>query len=168
MSKISNEKFNKELETKDLEAVEAAERKEDMDEKKEFFDEEKAMESDLENDQEMDPEDEADNDAKSCEELPAVPEKEAGFFGKIFGGIKRWFAKRWKWLVGIGSVLVIGGIVYIYFQGKKVKVGTVEEVAEAIAETEGDNKKVLDFADEAKKLAKEMVKNPENFEVKDI
>lgn len=164
MSKMSNEKFNKELETKDLEAAKTAERKDDMNEKKEFFDEEKAMESDLENDQEMDSEEKADDSTEGSKELPAVPEKK-GFFGKIFGGIKRWFAKRWKWLVGIGAVAVVGGIVYVYFQGKKVKVGTVEEVAEAIAETEGDNKKVLDFAEEAKKLAKDMVKNPENYEV---
>ena len=47
----------------------------------------------------------------------------------------------------------------------EVKVGSVEEVADAIAETEGGDKKVLDFAEEAKKLAKDMVKNPENYEV---
>lgn len=161
MSKKSNERYEAEMEAK---AVETAERKDDMNEKKEFFDEEKAMESDLENDQEMDSEEKADDSTEGGKELSEVPEKK-GFFGKIFGGIKRWFAKRWKWLVGIGAVAIVGGIIYVYFQGKKVKVGTVEEVAEAIAETEGDNKKVLDFAEEAKKLAKDMVKNPENYEV---
>ena len=155
MSKMSNEKFNKEME----------ERSNDMNEEKKFFDDEKAQEPDMENDQKMDSPEADGEDQEGGKELPEVPEKK-GFFKKLFGGVIGFFAKRWKWLVGIGVVAVVGGVVYICFQGKKpIKVGSVEEVADAIAETEGDDKKVLDFAEEAKKLAKDMVKNPENYEV---
>lgn len=143
--------------------VNTPEREDNMDEKKEFFDETKAEE--LMESTEDDIQD--DNEEEQPKNLPATtedPNKKVGFFG----GIKRWFLKKWKWLVAIGAVVIVGGVVYVYIMGKKpIKIGSVDEITDEMKK-DSDKQNVIDFAEEAKKLAKEMVANPDNWEVKEV
>ena len=135
--------------------VNTPERTDEMDENKEFFNEDKAEEPDVTAD-EMDDED-LDEDSGSTE-----PEK-VGVVKRFF----RWVGKRKKVLIGFGIaglVIVVGGTVYCYVQGKKpIKIGSVEDMAKKLSGS--DDNKVVNFAEEAKKLAEDMAKNPENYEV---
>lgn len=85
---------------------------------------------------------------------PAAPKKEEepkkGFFEK---GIFGWFRKHWKLALSLGLVSVVGGVVFVYWMGKKpVKLGRVDEVAKAVSD--GDNSNVIDFVEAAKELVK--------------
>lgn len=85
---------------------------------------------------------------------PAAPAKEEepkkGFFDK---GIFGWFKKHWKLALSLGLVSVVGGVVFVYWMGKKpVKLGRVDEVAKAISD--GDTSNVVDFVEAAKELVK--------------
>ena len=143
---------NEELSLENI-GVNTPERDENMDEKTNgFYNEEETEEELQENDQNDDCAEVQD------EKQQDKAEEKVGFFKRV----TRWFARHWKMLVGIGAVAIVGGVVYVYWMGKKpIKIGTVNDVTKEL----GSKAEVLDFAEEAKKLADEMVKNPENFEV---
>jgi flagellar basal body-associated protein FliL len=108
------------------------------------YDEEKAEE-----DIDLDQLDDEDDEEETPEENDEQPKKE--------GFIKR----NKKKLIGFGIatvVLAVAGGAYCYFRGKKP-----EKIA--LPNMTGDNDKVVNFADEAAKLAKDMVENPDNYKV---
>lgn len=77
-------------------------------------------------------------------------ETKKGFFDK---GIFGWFKKHWKLAVSLGLVSIVGGVVFVYWMGKKpVKIGKINDVARAIGDT--DQTDVIDFVEAAKELAK--------------
>lgn len=144
---------NEELSLENI-GVNTPERDENMDEKTNgFYNEEEAEEELQENDQDDDFTDVQD------EKQQVKAEEKVGFFKRLGRGVK----KHWKLVLGIFGLIVVGGVVYTYRVGKKpVKLGTVEEVAKELGTSTAE---VLDFAEETKKLAEDMVKNPENYEV---
>ena len=96
----------------------------------------------------------AEGEPSGAEVPPAAPTQEEepkkGFFDK---GIFGWFKKHWKLALSLGLVSVVGGVVFVYWMGKKpVKLGRVDEVAKAISD--GDTSNVVDFVEAAKELVK--------------
>ena len=94
----------------------------------------------------------AEEEPSGAEVPPAAPKKEEepkkGFFEK---GIFDWFRKHWKLALSLGLVSVVGGVVFVYWMGKKpVKLGRVDEVARDL----GNEADVIDFVEAAKELVK--------------
>ena len=82
---------------------------------------------------------------------PAITSEEPeklGFFDK---GIFGWFKRHWKLAISLGLVTVVGGVVFVYWMGKKpVKIGKIDEVARDL----GNEADVIDFVEAAKEIAK--------------
>lgn len=151
MSKNKVKNFNEEQETEVK--VNTPESEEEMEENKDFFDE------DLEDefDEEIDDEEQED-------EKPKQPEEKVGFIKKI----QRWFLKKWKWLLGLGLITVVGGVIFVYWMGKKpIKIGKVDEIADKI-KAGGTTADVIDFADAMEKAAKEMKEDPTDVKVENF
>lgn len=150
MSKNKVKNFNEEQETEVK--VNTPESEEEMEENKDFYQE------DLEDDfDEFDDEEEDEQEDKK----PEQPGEKVGLLKKIQG----WFLKKWKWLLGLGLITVVGGVIFVYWMGKKpIKIGKVDEIAEKI-KAGGTTADVIDFADAMEKAAKEMKENPTEVEV---
>lgn len=148
MSKNKNNNFEMEQETEVK--VNTPESEEEMEENKDFYQE--------------DLEDEFDDEEEQEDEKQDQPKEKVGFIKKI----QRWFLKKWKWLLGLGLITVVGGVIFVYWMGKKpIKIGKVDEIAEKI-KAGGTTADVIDFADAMEKAAKDMKEDPTDVKVENF
>lgn len=82
--------------------------------------------------------------------------------------IQNWFLKKWKLLLGIGVVSVVGGVIFVYWMGKKpIKIGRVDAIADRLKES-SNAADVIDFAEAMEKVANDIKENPTNTKVENF
>ena len=151
---MAKKNINNEIENENI-GVNTPERNDDMDENNDIFNEEKAEEfmEDLDDDDQDDLEDSEDDKA---------PEKKVGLIKRFVGWVKKHPVIA---TIGGFSLIAVGGVFYLYKAGKApIKLGKAEEAIKKLTDGK-ETAEVLDFAEEAKKLAEDMVKDPENWDV---
>lgn len=108
---------------------------------------------------------------KETEEMEETVKEEVSTVKEDTGIVKRiqnWFLKKWKLLLGIGVVSVVGGVIFVYWMGKKpIKIGKVDAIADRLKES-SNAADVIDFAEAMEKVANDIKENPTDTKVGNI
>lgn len=108
---------------------------------------------------------------EEAEEMEETVKEEVSTVKEDTGIVKRiqnWFLKKWKLLLGIGVVSVVGGVIFVYWMGKKpIKIGRVDAIADRLKES-SNAADVIDFAEAMEKVANDIKENPTDTKVGNI